>query len=99
MEKRITFKDIINSEIPVILVFFSTNDKENIEKKVFQLSTELKGEAEVLRMDADLNKKIREALRVKTTPTTIIYSEGLMKYRDSKFEESLLKKLIKRYSN
>ena len=79
------FGELIDVEIPVLLVFFTEwNDQSTAMHPVLRdVAAALGDKAKVIKIDVEKNEELAEALRVKALPTLIIYKNGEMKWRQS----------------
>jgi len=84
------FGDLIDVKIPVLLYFFTEwNEQSTAMHPVLRdVAAALGDKAKVIKIDADKNKELSEALRVKALPTLIIYKDGEMKWRQSGEQDS-----------
>ena len=80
------FGVLIDVDIPVLLEFYSNASVS--ETDLNDVATALGNKAKVIKIDVDKNIELSEALRVKKTPTYIIYKNGEMKWRDSGAQDS-----------
>lgn len=80
------FGDIVNSEIPVLINFYSDWDQEyeNYALGILkEVAINLGDSAKVIKIDTDKNEELAKALRIKNNPTYIIYQNSEMKWRQS----------------
>jgi thioredoxin 1 len=79
------FGELIDVDIPVLLDFFiELNDQTTAMHLVLRdVAAALGDKARVIKIDVDKNQELAEALRVKGSPTLIIYKNGEMKWRHS----------------
>ncbi|MEP3838319.1 MAG: thioredoxin family protein [Algibacter sp.] len=79
------FGELIDVEIPVLLDFYTENNEEAEAMHIVlrDVAAALGDKAKVIKIDVDKNKELAEALRVKSSPTLIIYKDGQMKWRQS----------------
>ncbi|SFC88561.1 thioredoxin family protein [Algibacter pectinivorans] len=79
------FGELIDVEIPVLLDFYTENNEqtEAMHLVLRDVAAALGDKAKVIKIDVDKNQELAEALRVKSSPTLIIYKDGQMKWRQS----------------
>ena len=84
------FGDLIDIEVPVLLEFYIKQDEiSNIMCPVLNdVADALGKKAKVIKIDLEKNNKLAEALRIKGTPTLMIYKRGEMKWRQSGDEDA-----------
>ena len=84
------FGDLIDIEVPVLLEFYIEQDKiSNTMYPVLKdVANALGKKAKVIKIDLERNNKLAEALRIKGTPTLMIYKRGEMKWRQSGDEDA-----------
>jgi thioredoxin 1 len=79
------FGEIISSNSPTLIDFYNENNKDNelIHNVLRDVAAALGDKAKVIKIDISKNDKLVEALRIKGTPTFIIYKNSEMKWRQS----------------
>ena len=84
------FGDLIDIEVPVLLEFYIKQDEfSNTMYPVLKdVANALGKKAKVIKIDLEKNNKLAEALRIKGTPTLMIYKRGEMKWRQSGDEDA-----------
>ncbi|NJC27578.1 thioredoxin family protein [Neolewinella antarctica] len=84
-EKQLSFKELINSETPVLVDFFATwcGPCHAYSPILQQLKTDLGDSMRLVKIDVDRNQKIVDKLAIKSMPTTIIFQNGDIKFRAS----------------
>lgn len=79
------FGEIISGNIPVMLFFTSenmpTDDDVLMDNNIQELAKETKGKLSIVKINVDKNETLIEALRVKTTPTLMLYKDSSMVWR------------------
>lgn len=78
-----SFKEIINSETPVLLDFHATwcGPCHAFSPILDQLKQEMGDQVRVLKIDVDKNPAICQKLGVQSMPTVILYQKGEIKWR------------------
>lgn len=84
------FGDLIDIKVPVLLEFYIKQDEiSNTMYPVLKdVANALGKKAKVIKIDLEKNNKLAEALRIKGTPTLMIYKRGEMKWRQSGDEDA-----------
>ena len=79
------FGELINSEIPILLDFYTDwNEASNSMHVVVKDVAAAIGEnAKVIKINIDKNNELAQALRIKGLPTFMIYKSGEMVWRQS----------------
>ena len=79
------FGEIISSSSPTLIDFFSENNEDNVEIQhiLNNVAAALGDKAKVIKIDVSKNTDLVDALRIKGTPTFIIYKNGEMRWRQS----------------
>jgi thioredoxin 1 len=74
--------EIIQSEHPTLIDFYKEDDSE-MNDILRDVAAALGDKAKVIKIDINKNDELVSALRVKGSPTYIIYKNGEMKWRQS----------------
>ncbi|TNJ44316.1 thioredoxin family protein [Tamlana fucoidanivorans] len=79
------FGELIDVKIPVLLDFYAewNEQSEPMHLVLRDVAAALGDKVKVIKIDVNKNQELAEALRVKSTPTLIIYKNGEMKWRQS----------------
>lgn len=79
------FGELIDINIPVLLNFYTEWDEESKQMHPIlkDVAAAVGDKAKVIKIDLDKNQDLAEALRIKSIPTHIIYSNGEMVWRKS----------------
>jgi len=79
------FGEIISSKSPTLIDFYNENNEGNmlIHNVLRDVAAALGDKAKVIKIDISKNDKLVDALRIKGTPTFIIYKNSEMKWRQS----------------
>lgn len=80
-----SFKDIINSETPVLVDFFAEwcGPCKMMPPILKEVKSEMKESAKILKIDVDKNKQVAAAYQVQGVPSLIIFQRGEIKWRKS----------------
>ncbi len=76
------FGEIISSSIPTLIDFFN-EDSQVVQNTLNDVATVLGNQVKVIKIDVNKNNQLVDALRIKGTPTFIIYKNSEMKWRQS----------------
>ncbi len=95
------FKELINSEQPVLVDFFAEwcGPCKMMKPVLEQVAKNLGGKARILKVDIDKNQKAAAQFKIQGVPTLILFQGGKVKWRQSGFIDanqlnSALKKFI-----
>ncbi len=80
------FGDLVKSEVPILIDFYSNWDESQENKAVATLkkvAIALGEKAKIIKIDVEKNEILAKALRIKSNPTYIIYKSSEMKWRQS----------------
>jgi thioredoxin 1 len=79
------FGELIDLEVPVLIDFYTEWSEPSLAMHpvLKDVAAALGDKGKVIRIDADKNKELSEALRVKGLPTLMIYKKGEMLWRQS----------------
>lgn len=83
MSKTSSFKQIVNSEVPVLIDFYADwcGPCKTYSPVIKQLKDEMGEQITVLKIDVDKNPALAEKLQVRSIPTTMIFRKGEMMWR------------------
>ncbi|NEV92589.1 thioredoxin family protein [Psychroflexus sp. YR1-1] len=79
------FGELIDEQKPILLNFFAdwSEDCENIHDQLKDVSAAVGDKAKLIKIDAEKNAQLVEALKVKKLPTYMLYKGGEMVWRQS----------------
>lgn len=82
MEK---FKEMINSDTPVLVDFFATwcGPCQTMHPVIGELEAKVAGKARILTVDIDKNQALADQYKVRSVPTLIIFKNGEPVWRTS----------------
>lgn len=79
------FKDIINSDVPVLIDFHAEwcGPCKTLAPIIKDVKQQLGGAVKVIKIDVDKNPQLAGSLNVQGVPTLMIYKNGQLKWRQS----------------
>ena len=79
------FGELLDDKQPLLLVFFNNeiDESESLHPMLKDVAAAIGDKGKVIKIYADQNEKLSEALRVRVLPTLIIYKLGEMVWRQS----------------
>jgi thioredoxin 1 len=93
------FGDLISVDRPVLIDFYTDLDEEeNTIATLRDVASALGERAKIIKIAIEKNETLVEALRVKGNPTFMIYKNGVMKWRQTGFQDAnALISLVEQY--
>lgn len=79
------FGELIDVKIPVLFHFYTEKEKASatMSSVLRGVAKALGDKAKIITINTDKNSQLVEALRIKDTPTFVVYKNGEMKWRQS----------------
>jgi thioredoxin 1 len=79
------FGELIDDKLPLLLVFFNAQEQvsNSMHPILKDVAAAMGDRGKVIKIDAEKNIKLSDALRVKVLPTLMIYKLGEMVWRQS----------------
>ena len=80
------FGELVNSEVPILIDFYSDWDASKeyqALETLREVALALGDKAKVIKIDVEKNEVLAKALRIKSNPTFVIYKSSEMKWRQS----------------
>mmetsp|Transcript_7657 Transcript_7657/g.9947 ORF Transcript_7657/g.9947 Transcript_7657/m.9947 type:complete len:99 (-) Transcript_7657:23-319(-) len=79
------FGELIDLNIPVLIDFYADWDEasHSMHEVLRSVAAAIGDKGKVIKIDADKNKDLADALRVTTLPTLMVYKGGEMVWRQS----------------
>ena len=80
---KTSFKDIINSDTPVIIDFYADwcGPCKAFAPILSQLKNDLGDTARIIKIDVDRNQELSQKLQVRSIPTIMIFQNGELKWQ------------------
>ncbi len=84
-KQKMKFKDIIQSDKPVLVDFYATwcEPCKTLSPIVNSIKKDLKGQMKIIKVDVDKKRAVSNKYKIKSLPTLAIFQNGKIIWRDS----------------
>ena len=96
-----SFKELIQSEIPVLVDFHATwcGPCKQLAPVIEKVATKFSSRLKIIKVDIDKNASAAQAYQVKGVPTMILFKQGKILWRQSGVvQKSALLDIIKKFT-
>ena len=85
MAKKKSYKEIINQDKPTLVDFYATwcGPCKMMVPVLKDLARDVKGKANILKVDIDKNQRLAQKLGIRSVPTLMVYKNGRVVWQQS----------------
>lgn len=85
MSKKSSFQEIINNEKPVLIDFYADwcGPCKSYAFTIENFKQEMGDKVRVIKIDVDKNQSLSQKYQVRSIPTTMIFQNGELKWREA----------------